>query len=696
MTNSVTRLRNVGISAHIDSGKTTLTERILFYCGRIHRMHEVRGRDGGAVMDHKDIERIRGITISSAATQVRWNDHDINVIDTPGHVDFTIEVERSLRVLDGAVLVLCAVGGVQPQSVTVDRQMKRYGVPRVAFVNKMDRCGADPAQVVQQLQSQLRCNAVALQLPIGTEDQFRGVVDLITMEAVFFDGSHGEYIRRETIPDDLKSSAESARMEMLSELSRLDDGLTDDLLNDRQPDASEIRRVIRRATVAHQLTPVLMGSAAKNKGVQELLDAVVHYLPCPADRKVLANVNNESADSDGPVQTLLTCRAGDPTVAMSFKTVVEPFGQLTFVRIYQGRIRKGDVLRNARTGRSARFGRLVRIHAGQHKDISSAAAGDIVGVVGIDCASGDTFTADSVRCSLENIHVPEPVMRLSVATRNRNDSEKLAKALQKLRREDPTFQVSTDPQTGETVIAGMGRLHLDVCLERLRTDFGCECDVGPPRVAYRQRPRKAVAFDHVLSKQTGGPGQFGHIIGQMEPLPEDSEEVFVFVNEVTGGRIPREYIPSVRKGFEDALADGPLGSFDVVGVKVVLTDGSFHDNDSSDQSFRLCAREAMRKKILPQADVVLLEPVMKLDVEVPEQFQGPAAGHIAQRRGTITDSQNGDSVCQLTAEVPLSELFSYAGDLRSMTQGQGCFTMEFLTYRETPRSVQNRVLKNRT
>lgn len=682
------KLRNIGISAHVDAGKTTLTERILYYCGRIHRMGEVH--HANTTMDSHPMEAAHGITISSAVTQVSWKDHVLNIIDTPGHVDFTVEVERSLRVLDGAVLVLCAVGGVQSQSLTVDRQMKRYGVPRIAFINKMDRPGANPERIIEQLRLKLKTTPVVLHLPIGSGNDFEAVIDLIEMQVVRFDGEHGEVVVREAIPDELMSAANAARRTMLETLSMFDDDLMTSLLQDEEPTSATIRSIIRAGTLALQLTPVLAGSAYHNQGVQELLDAVTHYLPAPTERKVYANELDQDDDAE-PSSVELSGNPEDSPVAMAFKTVVESFGQLTYLRIYQGTVRSGHTLTNARTGRSVRFSRLVRIHAGQRQDIAEAFAGDIIGVVGVDCASGDTFTGEGIACSLENIFVPEPVIQLSISPRDRDDADTLAKALDRFRRQDPTFRVSTDSQTGETLIAGMGQLHLGLYLERLRNEWKCECDVGPPRVAYRQRPTRSVDFNHKLSKQTGGPGQVGHVIGRMEPVDSDD---FIFVDEVKGGRIPSEFIPAVRKGFIEALDKGPQGDFQVQGVKVVLTDGSYHEQDSSDRSFKDCAREAMRKAILPNADVVLLEPVMKMDVEVPEEFQGGVTGHLAKNRGVVTSSTTVDGVCELVADVPLAEVFDYATELRSMTQGQGTFSMEFLAYREVPRSIQDSLVKN--
>lgn len=701
------RLRNIGISAHIDSGKTTLTERMLFYCGRIHQMREVRGDDGGATMDFHELEKLHGITISSAVTRVEWNDHDINIIDTPGHVDFTIEVERSLRVLDGAVMVLCSVGGVQSQSLTVDRQMKRYGVPRIAFINKMDRAGANPVRVVEQMREQLNANAVLIQTPVFEDDTFVGVVDLVLMKAVYCTGESGVDVEFCAIPDDVIESATIARAELLENLSQFDDRLTECLVEGHEPDAEHIQQVIRQATIARQLTPVLLGSAYKNKGVQQVLDAAIAFLPSPADRKVYANdlsqttgqATGQTADQSSDGQIELSCDGEQPLVAMAFKTTVDKFGQLTFMRVYQGRIRKGDCYVDAMTERSVRFSRLLRIHAGQQQDLSVAECGDIIGVVGVDCASGTTFLGDGMDCALENIFVPEPVIRLSIEPKNRNDSEKLAKALARFRREDPTFRVSTDSQTGQTLIAGMGQLHLEIYVKKIQRDFACECTVGSPRVTYKQRPTKAVDFNHKLDKQTGGPGQFAHVIGRMEPLPlpviedasDDDSQTFVFENEVTGGRIPVEFIPSVGKGFAGELARGPLGEFEVVGVHVRLQDGSFHSNDSSDLSFRQCAAEAMREMILPKAEMVLLEPVMKLDVEVPVEFLGSITGHVSSKRGVIKSTSHSESTCVVNAEVPLAELLTYATDIRSMTQGLATFSMEFLCYRKVPESVQRRI-----
>ena len=682
----VERLRNVGISAHIDSGKTTLTERILFYGGRIHSMREVRGGDGGAFMDFDPIEKRRGITIASAVTRVDWNEHAINIIDTPGHVDFTVEVERSLRVLDGAVLVLCASRGVQSQSLTVDRQMKRYRVPRIAFINKMDRLGANPDSVVQQMRDRLSDNAVAIQFPMGAEDAFVGVIDLITMEAVWFEGEYGEVVQRQPIPVEHESAAGLARSRMLDSLAMLDDPLMETMLAGEEPTAEEIRRVIRAGTLALQLTPVLFGSAYKNKGVQEVLDAITEYLPSPKEREVIAHDISEN-------ELQLECESDRPLVAMAFKTVVEKFGQLTFLRVYQGTLQKGTQIINVRTGKPIRFGRLLRIHADKREELEIAYSGDIVGVVGIDCYSGDTFADRSFDARLETFVVADPVIQLSIAPKNRDDADKLSAALARFVREDPTFSVSTASDSGETLIAGMGQLHLQVYVERIETDYDCECIVGTPSVAYQERPSRSVNFEHQFKKMTGGPGQFAFIVGRMEPA--DGDETFAFEDSVSGGRIEQRFIPAVRKGFEEALNGGPLGGFPVVGVAMTLADGKQHENDSSEMSFRNCAAQAMREVILPAAGLRLWEPVMELEIEIPDTFIGAVSGHLSRKRGVVSDSRAvGDNAIVL-ATVPLAELFDYSNELRSMTQGAGTFGMTPAGYRPVPRDVEEEILSGR-
>ena len=581
-------VRNIGISAHIDSGKTTLTERILYYAGRTHVIKEVRGE--GAVMDHMELERERGITITSAATTVQWQDKKINIIDTPGHVDFTVEVERSLRVLDGAVLVLCAVAGVQSQSITVDRQMKRYEVPRLAFINKMDRTGANPANVIQQLESKLGLTTVPLQLPIGAESNFQGVIDLINRQAVYFDGEKGEKVRREPVPADRVDEVERARQGMLEALSLVSDEIMELLLEEQEVPLDLIHKTIREGTIAQQVCPVLIGSAYKNKGVQLLLDAVNAYLPSPLDREIFAKDNH-----NGMAEVPLAADPDAPLVAMAFKLVEEPFGQVTYMRIYQGTLKKGEFYYNSRQRKKTRISRILRVHADQKEDIDSAGAGDIVAVMGLECATGDTYCAEGTNLSLESIYAAEPVVDLSILPAKRADYDKLSKALNRFMREDPTFRVHVDHETNETIISGMGELHLEIYVERIRREYKVECGVGAPKVSYRESPTKATPFNYKHRKQTGGSGQYAHVVGVMEPLPPDAPEPFVFENEVTGGRIPSEYIPSVEKGFRDSLAKGPVAGYEVIGVKMVLQDGSYHDVDSSDMAFQICARDCFRE-----------------------------------------------------------------------------------------------------
>jgi len=685
----LSKLRNIGISAHIDSGKTTLSERILFYAGRIHRIQEVKGDGDGATMDHMDLERERGITITSAATSVEWKGNPINLIDTPGHVDFTVEVERSLRVLDGAVLVLCSVGGVQSQSMTVDRQMKRYKVPRLAFINKMDRTGANFDRVVQQLRDKLAVDAVPMQLPIGKEDKLQGVIDLVAMKAIYFDGDNGETVREEEIPADLKEQAAEARHAMLESLSMYSDTLMEKLLSEEPVGDDEIHAVVKSAVQSQSITPVFCGSAYKNKGVQPLLDAVNRYLPSPLERKVYAK------KWDNPDETFeLDADPEKPLVSMAFKIVDDPYGQLTFVRIYQGKLVKGESYYNQRTQQKQRFSRIVRMHSDKREEIDSAEAGDIVAVMGVDAASGDTYASENKYCSLESMFVPEAVIKMAISPTKRDGLDRLSKALQRFVREDPTFKVSTDDETGETVIAGMGELHLDIYVERIRREYKVDVEVGAPKVSYREAPTRPTDYDYKHKKQTGGSGQFAHIVGSLEPLPEDAEDNFEFVNKVVGGRVPKEYIPSVEKGFRFSMDKGPIAGFPIVGVRATLADGSYHDVDSSDMAFQLCARAGFREAFL-NTKPVLLEPIMKLEVEVPADFQGAVTGELNKRRGLIVSTETVGNSSTIIAEVPLAETFGYSTDLRSLTQGQGVFSMEFCKYGQMPANVQKEVVEER-
>jgi len=672
------KLRNIGISAHIDSGKTTLTERILFYCKKIHKIHEVRGKDGvGATMDSMDLEKERGITIASAATRVRWDDHPINIIDTPGHVDFTIEVERSLRVLDGAVLVLCSVGGVQSQSITVDRQLKRYMVPRIAFINKLDRIGADPYKVKNQLVEKLKHNAVLMQIPIGLETGHEGIVDLVTMQALYFEGPDGEALRRTEIPPELQGEAIARREEMLDSVSMFSDELMEAVLEDRATEEM-IYAAVRSGTIAQKLTPVFMGSAYKNKGVQPLLDAVVRYLPNPSE------VEHFALDLDQDEKRIpLVADLDAKLVALAFKLEDGSYGQLTYIRIYQGRIKKGDELFNTRSRKHLRVGRLIRMHADSMVDIQEAESGDIVALFGVDCASGDTFTTPGLNYSLSSIFVPEPVISLAVIPKDNKAMSNLAKALGRFTKEDPTFRSYVDPESKQTIIQGMGELHLDVYLERMKREYNAEVETGRPEVAYRETITLPTPFDYTHKKQTGGAGQYGRVIGSIAPLAEGNYE---FVNEVKGGRIPKEYIPSCNKGFQKSMIRGQLIGFPIVGIRVTLEDGQFHAVDSSDLAFQAASRGAFRQSYM-KAKPQILEPVMKVSVEGPSEFSGNIFATINQRRGIIISSVEDGTFSRVDAEVPLQEMFGYATTLRSLTQGKAEFTMEFLRYGRVPSHI---------
>jgi len=680
----LSKIRNIGISAHIDSGKTTLTERILFYTQRIHRIHEVRGKDEvGATMDFMELEKERGITIASAATHCEWDDHHINIIDTPGHVDFTIEVERSLRVLDGAVLVLCGVAGVQSQSMTVDRQMRRYKVPRLAFINKLDRSGANPQKVTQQLCEKLKHNAVMMQLPIGLENEHQGAVDLVTLKAIYFDGDNGENIRIEEVPADMQSDADTAREEMLDAVSMFSDELMEAILEEKVTEEL-IHAAIRKGTIEQELTPVFLGSAYKNKGVQLLLDAVTRYLPDPTD---VENTGVDLSNEEAPIT--LSSDANKPLVALAFKLEDGRYGQLTYLRVYQGRLGKGSTIINSRTKKKHKVGRLGRMHAADMEDLDEAFAGDIVAMFGIDCASGDTFTDESVEIAMSSMHVPDPVISLSIKPTDTKAQDNMGKALGRFVREDPTFRAGVDPESGETVISGMGELHLEVYVERMKREYNAEVETGAPQVAYREAISRRAEFSTTHKKQSGGSGQYGKVEGYVEPL-ESGE--FEFENEVRGGNIPTEFIPSVEKGVLASLTKGKLIGFPITGVKFVLQDGQSHNVDSSDVAFQIAGRKAFRE-VYPKAKPVVLEPVMKLEVESPGEFQGAVLKTVMQRRGTVIGTTEEDGFCRLEAEVPLAEMFGYATDLRSCTQGKAEFSMEFSRYLRVPGDVQTELMK---
>jgi len=674
----INKVRNIGISAHIDSGKTTLTERILFYTQRIHAIHEVRGKDGvGATMDSMELERERGITIASAATYCDWKDCSINIIDTPGHVDFTIEVERALRVLDGAVLILCSVGGVQSQSITVNRQMTRYRVPRVAFINKCDRTGANPERVVKQLREKLNLNAVAIQVPMGLEGDMQGLIDLVRMKAIYFDGDNGEKIREEEIPAQYKDEAEMKREELLDAVSMFSDELMEAVL-EGTPTEEMIMAAIRKGTLALEFTPVLMGTAYKNKGVQLLLDAVNAYLPCPTD------IDNFALDLDNnEAEVKVSNLPQDPMLALAFKLEDGRYGQLTYVRTYQGTLKKGESIINVRTGKKAKIGRLVRMHADEMEEIEESGSGDIVALFGIDCASGDTFTDGKLNYSMSSMHIPEPVISLAITPVDNKAQDNMSKALNRFTKEDPTFKTFVDAETGETIISGMGELHLDVYIERMKREYKAEVQVGAPQVAYRETITQRADFNYTHKKQTGGSGQFGRVGGFMEPLEEGDYE---FVDQIVGGVIPREYIPSCDKGFRKSLEKGALIGAPVVGVRCAINDGAFHAVDSSDIAFQLAAIGAFKEGYF-KAKPVILEPIMKVAVEGPSEFQGSVMGSLNQRRGMIIGTNEEDDYTVIEAEVPLSEMFGYSTDLRSLTQGKAEFTMEFATYKPVPKSV---------
>ena len=684
--------RNIGISAHIDSGKTTLTERILFYSGKIHKIEEVRGGGDGATMDFMELEKEKGITITSAATTVFWNDNRINIIDTPGHVDFTVEVERSLRVLDGAILVLCSVAGVQSQSITVDRQMKRYRVPRLAFMNKMDRTGANPDKGINELREKLGLNAVGMQIPIGAESDFRGVVDLITMKAYTFEGSQGEEVVVGEIPDDLKAVAEEKRLEMLEAISMFDDQLMEDLLEEKEIDEKTIHAAIKKGVNSLELVPVFMGSAFKNTGVQPLIEAICRYLPSPLEAQPMRAKKVGSEDEEVQLEP----EPSKPLVCMAFKIVEEQFGQLTYTRIYQGTMKKGDSLVNARTGKKIRVGRMVEMHANDRKNIDQASAGDIMAMVGVDCASGDTFHAEGVDLTCESMFVPTPVISYSIAAKESDGADKLGDALGRFLKEDPTFNVKSDEESGETIISGMGELHLDIYIERIRREYKVEVEVGPPQVNYREAITRPSEFNYTHKKQTGGRGQFGVVMGDIEPIvfEDDSSEEFVFENLIKGGNIPAEFIPSCEKGFRDVMDKGPLAEFPMVGVKVHLRDGKYHEVDSSDMAFRIAAREAM-KEAIPKAGAQLLEPMMKVEIETPEEFQGTVIGDLSSRRGIVQGMDARDDMCVVNASVPLAEMFGYATALRSLTEGKASYSMEFEKYSPLPKTLQDEVIEKR-
>ena len=680
---SLENTRNIGIMAHIDAGKTTTTERILFYTGVNHKIGETH--EGSATMDWMEQEQERGITITSAATTCYWAGHRLNIIDTPGHVDFTVEVERSLRVLDGAILVLCAVAGVQSQSITVDRQLKRYHVPRIAFVNKCDRQGANPVRVKNQLREKLGLNAYMVELPIGLEDKLQGVVDLVAMKAYYFEGANGENIRTAEIPAEMVEDAKKFREEMLEAASMFDDELMEAIMEKGYDDLDEqmIIRAIRKGTLSEQFVAVFCGSAHMNKGIQPLLDGVERYLPNPTE------VHNYGLDLDkNEEQVELFNVENKPCVALAFKLDDGQYGQLTYVRIYQGKITKGDELFNTRAKKKFKVGRIVRMNAAAMEDINEGQPGDIIALFGVDCASGDTFCGGGLNYAMTSMFVPNPVISEAITPKNKSDAANMSKALNRFTKEDPTFQTYVDPESNQTIIKGMGELHLAVYVERMKREYKCEVEVSQPEVAYRESITQQANFNYTHKKQTGGSGQYGRVAGFMEPI---SEKDYEFVDSIKGGAIPNEYIPSCDKGFRKAMEKGSLIGAPVVGVRCTINDGQYHPVDSSDIAFQTAAIGAFREGY-EKAKPVILEPIMKVQIAGPSEFQGNMFGLINQRRGVIIDSTDENNTSTVNAEVPLSEMFGFSTILRSSTQGKAEFTMEFEKYGKVPNNVAEELI----
>ncbi|ESO98876.1 hypothetical protein LOTGIDRAFT_187106 [Lottia gigantea] len=686
----VENLRNIGISAHIDSGKTTLTERLLFYTGRLQEMHEVRGRDQvGAKMDFMELERQRGITIQSAATYISWKDININIIDTPGHVDFTVEVERALRVLDGAVLVLCAVGGVQSQTLTVNRQMKRYDVPCIAFINKLDRMGSNPKRVLDQIKTKLKHNAAFLQLPIGLEGQHEGVVDLVSQKAVYFKEPLGFTIVEDEIPQNMRQEAAEKRQEMIECVSNVDEQLGELFLDEKVPTEAELKAAIRRSCITRSFTPVMLGTALKNKGVQTLLDGVVDYLPNPSEVKNICLDNREGVSNTKKFELSPVRDFSNPFVGLAFKLEAGKFGQLTYLRVYQGGLKKTDLIYNTRTGAKTKVSRLVRMNADEMEDVGEVFAGDIAALFGIDCASGDTFsTKDNLHLSLESMFIPEPVIAMSIRPEKQSDVEQFSKGISRFTKEDPTYKVHYDSDNKETICSGMGELHLDIYAQRLEREFGTKCILGKPKVSFRESLTRVVEFEHIHKKQTGGQGQYGKIIGYIEPLDAEENTKLIFQDNTVGNNIPKTYIPAIEKGFRKACEKGGLTGQKVAGIRIVLTDGAHHPVDSSDLAFTNCGEYCMRDCFLDDGWIVL-EPIMAVEVTAPAEFQGTVLNSLNKRHSVVTGTEIVDEYFSIFCEVPLNEMFGYSTEIRSLTQGKGEFTMEYSRYCPALPETQN-------
>ncbi|CRK93506.1 CLUMA_CG007042, isoform A [Clunio marinus] len=690
---SIDRIRNIGISAHIDSGKTTLTERILFYTGRIAEMHEVKGKDNvGATMDSMELERQRGITIQSAATYTLWKDYNINIIDTPGHVDFTVEVERALRVLDGAILVLCAVGGVQSQTLTVNRQMKRYNVPCLAFINKLDRLGSNPHRVLTQMRSKLHHNAAFVQLPIGLESDCKGIVDLVSERALYFEGNFGMNIREDEIPQDMRTEAKERRQELIEHVSNVDDTLGEFFLEEKTPEVSDLKAAIRRATLKRKFTPVFVGTALKNKGVQPLLDGVLEYLPNPGEVENIALIEKTGEETEKVL--LNPARDGkSPFVGLAFKLEAGRFGQLTYLRCYQGMLKKTDTIWNARTGKKVRLSRLVRLHSNNLEDVNEVFAGDIFALFGVDCASGDTFLNTARRdLSMESIYVPDPVVSMAIKPANNKDRDNFSKAIARFTKEDPTFQFAYDSDVKETIVSGMGELHLEIYAQRMEREYNCPVVLGKPKVAFRETLTGPCEFDYLHKKQSGGSGQFGRVSGILEPLPAPNNTGLEFTDETVGTNVPKQFIPGIEKGFRLMAEKGLLSGHKLSGIKFRLKDGAHHIVDSSELAFMMAAQGAV-KQVFEDGSWQILEPIMSVEVTCPEEFQGTIIGQLNKRHGIITGTDGTEGWSSIYAEVPLNDMFGYVGELRSMTQGKGEFCMEYSRYSPCLPEVQDKIIE---
>lgn len=678
----IEKVRNIGIAAHIDAGKTTTTERILFYSGMVHKLGEVH--EGTAVTDWMEQERERGITITAAAITTSWQDHKINIIDTPGHVDFTIEVERSMRVLDGVIAVFCSVGGVQPQSETVWRQADRYQVPRIAFVNKMDRTGANFFKVAEQIRDRLRANAVAIQIPIGAENEFTGIVDLVRMRALLYKDDLGQEVVEAQIPTEVAELAETYRMRLIEAVAETDDFLTEKYLEGEEFSEAEIRKGIRQGTIARKIVPLLCGSAFKNKGVQLLLDAVVDYLPAPTEVPAIKGLLPDGSEGIRPAAD------EEPFSALAFKIAADPFGRLSFLRVYSGVLAKGSYVYNSTKDQKERISRLIVLKSNDRIEVDELRAGDLGAVIGLrNTITGDTLCDEKNPIILESLFVPEPVISVAVEPKTKQDMEKLSKALQALSDEDPTFRVRIDSETNQTVIAGMGELHLEILVDRMLREYKVEANVGQPQVAYRETIRQASEAEGKFIRQSGGKGQYGHVVIKLEPGELGSG--FQFISKIVGGTIPKEYIPPVEQGMKEACESGILAGYPLIDVKATLLDGSYHDVDSSEMAFKIAGSMAVREAVL-KASPVILEPMMKVEVEVPEGFLGDVIADLNSRRGNIEGMNSQDGLAQLTALVPLAQMFGYATDIRSKTQGRGIFTMEFSRYDEVPRNIAEAII----